>query len=298
MKILKKRLLEASKQQNIDFGIIEQDYMLSWILYGIASHPILSKILVFKGGTALKKCYFGEYRFSQDLDFTLISKMENKVLDLYVKESCALAENYLQNYGEISKIECNIYQEDSPHPFDQRAYVILTSLAWHKRPMIKVMIEITRDELVINPAKIKQIIYTYGEILDAKLQVYCLEEIIMEKLRAILQQIIKLHERGWGRSRARDFYDIWMIYNKYQDSIDNNIIRNSIHKKFKIKNVEFKSIEDFFNKRYIDEVVKTWDQWLKSFVSNLPPAEIVLNDVKNNILPKIFLTDNIHNIEK
>lgn len=33
--------------------------MLSWILFGIASHPVLSKILVFKGGTALKKCYFG-----------------------------------------------------------------------------------------------------------------------------------------------------------------------------------------------------------------------------------------------
>ena len=26
---------------------------------------------MFKGGTALKRCYFGDYRFSEDLDFTL-----------------------------------------------------------------------------------------------------------------------------------------------------------------------------------------------------------------------------------
>ena len=28
-------------------------------------------MLGFKGGTALKRCYFGDYRFSEDLDFTL-----------------------------------------------------------------------------------------------------------------------------------------------------------------------------------------------------------------------------------
>lgn len=101
--------------------------------------------------------------------------------------------------------------------------------------MIKIMIEITRDELVINPAEIRHIIHTYGENLDAKIQVYCLEEIIMEKLRAILQQIIKLHERDLGRSRARDFYDIWMIYNRYQNSIDNEKIRSNIEKNLLLK---------------------------------------------------------------
>jgi predicted nucleotidyltransferase component of viral defense system len=27
---------------------------------------------IFKGGTCLKKCYFEDYRFSEDLDFTLL----------------------------------------------------------------------------------------------------------------------------------------------------------------------------------------------------------------------------------
>ena len=30
----------------------------------------LKETMIFKGGTALKKCYFGDYRFSQDLDFS------------------------------------------------------------------------------------------------------------------------------------------------------------------------------------------------------------------------------------
>src|SRR5882672_5378958 len=51
---------------------IEKDYILSWILKGIAQHEQLSKAIVFKGGTVLKKIYFEDYRFSEDLDFTLL----------------------------------------------------------------------------------------------------------------------------------------------------------------------------------------------------------------------------------
>jgi uncharacterized protein len=52
---------------------IEKDYILSWILYGISKHGQLSNEIVFKGGTVLKKVYFENYRFSEDLDFTLLN---------------------------------------------------------------------------------------------------------------------------------------------------------------------------------------------------------------------------------
>jgi len=51
--------------------VLERDYCLAWLLAGIAESEIKG-ILGFKGGTALKRCYFGDYRFSEDLDFTLI----------------------------------------------------------------------------------------------------------------------------------------------------------------------------------------------------------------------------------
>jgi uncharacterized protein len=60
---------------------IEKDYILSWILFGISKHDFLSKTIVFKGGTVLKKVYFEEYRFSEDLDFTLLdSETSNELI--------------------------------------------------------------------------------------------------------------------------------------------------------------------------------------------------------------------------
>lgn len=67
---------EIQRKANM-FGVrdqqIEKDYILSWILYGIAKHENLSKTIVFKGGTLLKKVYFEDYRFSEDLNFTLLN---------------------------------------------------------------------------------------------------------------------------------------------------------------------------------------------------------------------------------
>lgn len=66
---------------------IEKDYILSWILQGIAMHKDFSKAIVFKGGTVLKKVYFEDYRFSEDLDFTLLdNNISNQQIFDYFKE--------------------------------------------------------------------------------------------------------------------------------------------------------------------------------------------------------------------
>ena len=52
--------------------IIEKDYVIGWLLWGIGSHAALRDAWIFKGGTCLKKCYFETYRFSEDLDFTVL----------------------------------------------------------------------------------------------------------------------------------------------------------------------------------------------------------------------------------
>ena len=55
--------------RRIPESILERDYCLAWFLVGLSRSPLF-KFLVFKGGTALKRCYFGNYRFSEDLDFS------------------------------------------------------------------------------------------------------------------------------------------------------------------------------------------------------------------------------------
>ena len=64
MKPLRTRLEEARMRSGIPWEVLERDYILSWILAGIYQVPALRDTLVSKGGTALKKCYFGDYRFS------------------------------------------------------------------------------------------------------------------------------------------------------------------------------------------------------------------------------------------
>jgi len=77
----------------------------------------------------------------------------------------------------------------------------------------------TREKVLLKPVG-KSIIHGYGENLEGTIFAYQLEEIIAEKVRAILQFVKKLHERGWARSRIRDYYDLWRILGEYGGQID------------------------------------------------------------------------------
>lgn len=43
--------------------VVEKDYVLGWLLWGIGSEPALREAWIFKGGTCLKKCFVETYRF-------------------------------------------------------------------------------------------------------------------------------------------------------------------------------------------------------------------------------------------
>ncbi len=69
LSLLSNRLAERGGRR-IPETVLERDYCLSWFLVGLSRSPPRDR-LAFKGGTALKKCFFADYRFSEDLDFTL-----------------------------------------------------------------------------------------------------------------------------------------------------------------------------------------------------------------------------------
>jgi predicted nucleotidyltransferase component of viral defense system len=73
LSLLSNRLAERGGRR-IPETVLERDYCLSWFLVGLSRSSLRDR-LAFKGGTALKKCYFADYRFSEDLDFTLIDEM-------------------------------------------------------------------------------------------------------------------------------------------------------------------------------------------------------------------------------
>src|SRR5271168_4761083 len=68
----KREILDLAAQTSLTPHVVEKDYVLGWMLAGIYAHEELAESWIFKGGTCLKKCFFETYRFSEDLDFTLI----------------------------------------------------------------------------------------------------------------------------------------------------------------------------------------------------------------------------------
>ena len=65
-------IVERADRWGLREDVVEKDYVLGWVLWGIGNDPQLSETWVFKGGTCLKKCYIETYRFSEDLDFTVL----------------------------------------------------------------------------------------------------------------------------------------------------------------------------------------------------------------------------------
>ncbi len=72
--LLQSEIINVAKARNVKTATIDKDWVLAHFLNAIFSVENIEKILVFKGGTCLKKCYFEDYRFSEDLDFTLLDK--------------------------------------------------------------------------------------------------------------------------------------------------------------------------------------------------------------------------------
>ena len=235
--------------------------------------------------TALKKCFFGDYRFSEDLDFSAMGDVPTgEGMEEAIREACDRASRLLDEYAPV-EIVCERYTEREPHPGGQEAFAIRVRLPWHRAPQTRVMVETALDEKILKPVQERSIIHDYGEPLEARVKVYALEEIVAEKLRAILQHLEMLQERGWTRSRARDYYDLWRILRDFQDRLDFSDFSSFLHFKCNVRKVSFEGPDDFFQEAMLNSVEKTWEQWLGPLIPNLPGFATVIDDLQ----PKISL---------
>ncbi len=91
LSLLSNRLARGGGRR-IPEAVLERDYCLAWFLIGL-SRSSLREHLVFKGGTALKRCYFGDYRFSEDLDFTLAGEIPLESILAGLEEVYARVQN-------------------------------------------------------------------------------------------------------------------------------------------------------------------------------------------------------------
>jgi predicted nucleotidyltransferase component of viral defense system len=62
---------ETAARRGMTPAIAEKDFWVTWTLGKLFSHPELSRILMFKGGTSLSKVFGLIERFSEDIDLIL-----------------------------------------------------------------------------------------------------------------------------------------------------------------------------------------------------------------------------------
>ena len=280
MRPLRLRIKHAGRQRGILQPVIEKDYAISYLLAGLASLPALRDPLVLKGGTALKKLFFGDYRFSEDLDFSGQDAPKGERLEDAFRAAVDEAARLLSAHGPFS-VEFERYLEREPHPHGQEAFTIRVQFPWHPRPLCRIRAEITHDEPVLLAPEKRRLIHGYDEEdLPVELCCYRLDEIVAEKLRTLLQTHQKLITRGWTRPHARDYYDLWRILDAFGDSLEHEQFGLLLERKCEHRGVSFLGLDDFFSDALVAEAHLHWDANLRPFVAQLPECDEVLGRLK------------------
>jgi len=197
LSILSNRLAREGGRR-IPEGVLERDYCLSWFLVGL-SRSSLKSTLLFKGGTAIKKCYIPEYRFSEDLDFTLAEEVSFE----YIRECL---DSVFEKVREASGIRMHFGSED--RHTHQNSY---TFFVGYEGPLPgasakDARVDITLREMVVFGMEDRLILRGYAEYEDlpenARVCIYSLGEIAAEK-------VVGLFDRA--RNEPRDLYDMWYL---------------------------------------------------------------------------------------
>jgi len=211
------------------------------------------------------------------LDFSVINAPKDKQLENALSNALILSKELLNEYGSFD-IQLKRNPEKAPHPKGQDAFNVMVKFPWQLTPLCRIKVEITHDEPVILSPEYKPILHGYEEQIDCAVACYHIEEIVAEKLRALLQTHQKLVARGWNRPRARDYYDLWCILKNYSAAVDTNRLIEMLDKKCKHRDVSYQNIDDFFTAELVKEANQHWQATLGVLVRELPECKPVLDE--------------------
>jgi len=256
--------LASKGGRRIPETVLERDYCLSWLLVGMSRSP-LHRRLAFKGGTAIKRCYFADYRFSEDLDFTLATPTPLETIlvefkDIY--EAVQSASGVSFRYSRSPQ-----KQHQNSHTF----YLAYEGpLAGTSRNEVK--IDITINERFVCPLQERALLSGYDEYNDLPenelIQVYSLEEIAIEKLLALTDR---------ARNEPRDLYDL--CYLTSEGNIDLAMLIPGIVNKLKFRGRTLAGIGEEFTRKEA-RYRKLWEGRLASQMITLPHFDEVYRTVR------------------
>ncbi len=246
-----KELRNLAGRKNVPLGTIHKDYVLTVTLKYISDLPY-SKKLVFKGGTCIKKIYFDDARFLVDLDFTCLEDISQEILEDLKEE---LENRKIKNidFRELNREEGREdstrhkvkYRDMNGHPNS-----IKIDLSTRRKPSRKGSMK-----RVLNPY--------YSKIPDFKVRAMSLEEILAEKIRAIII-----------REAPRDIYDTWYL------------LRRGVKPDIELINEKLETLKSenkFVWKKFIERMAdkqETWDRDLMTLVPDAPEFTRVITEVE------------------
>lgn len=209
---LKGQIRSFATKRNLQPQEVLQMFMFERVLERLAKSRYKDNF-VLKGGLLISSIFGVEGRTTMDMDTTAsgidmkedeIQKIINEILSIDTDDGITF---------QFTKLE-PIREDDDYNNF--RAYFV----AHYGKIANEMKMDITTGD-VITPHAID---YSYKTILDEdeiKIKAYNRETIIAEKYETIIR-------RNVGTTRARDFYDLYMFYNLYQDIIDYDMLKTAV----------------------------------------------------------------------
>lgn len=197
LSLLSNRLAKAGRR--VPEAVLERDYCLAWFLVALSRTPLCDR-LAFKGGTAIKKCYFGEYRFSEDLDFTLAAETDFETIRRELDVVFAEARRATGAVFRFAR------EDRRPHGNSHTFYLSYEGPLPAPVGGREVKVDITIRERLVFALEDRPVLRGYKEYADlpagAKIHVYSLNEIAAEKVVALMDR---------ARNEPRDLYDVWYL---------------------------------------------------------------------------------------
>lgn len=229
--------------------------MLHAMLVGL-SHDAAAATMVFKGGTALRACYYYDYRYSADLDFSLVDGMA-------VEDGLLVVRRALKRIGPDAGLKQAGLDTDGQVP------LIRYLGPWGRESRIKV--DLQNDELVENTALLP-ILPRYDDMPQGAVVVgYTEDEIGAEKLRCVLQ-----------RKQCRDPYDLhYLLANGRIDAAE---VHPLFERKAKHKNLDAARLPEKLD-ALLEWCKPRWENELGEYVRDVPPFEAFERQLRRQLRP-------------
>lgn len=255
-------LHSIADKEGLRFDQAEKDYVILWILSGLAHSGLTHHGWVFKGGTCLRHCYYKDYRFSEDIDFSCKPGGDNLNKSLQLLQRSA-GKIQSESGIRIALKEAHTIEED----FQIEIPVEYNRGGSRRQGLPQVKVHLTFDEPILDKPVARSIKSSYTDLSLFKVPSYTKKEIVAEKLRSLLQQ-----QKKWPR--PRDLYDLWYMLCHSRENFAWNELLSMFQEKCRIRDIS-PDIKGLTSNRLKEWNKKAWKDRLGPMLKELPEFDLV-----------------------